>query len=240
MDMYKRINWLREVPFRDYLDIKKLGLICKVKLYYTMVSYRGLSNIYELAMSAERNKLEGCFVECGVWRGGCAAVMAWVARRFASNRKIWLFDSFKGLPEPTENDGRMAKEASGNRTQGRLKSTNICVASRRDMLRLFSSLKLLSDNIMIEGGWFQDTLPRFKDKIGHITILRIDCDWYESTKCCLENLYENVVSGGYIIIDDYGYWQGCKKATDEFLAKARIDSSLLKRVDGGCYYFQKP
>jgi hypothetical protein len=205
-----------------------------------MVPYRALSNIYELVMLVEKNKMEGCIVECGVWRGGCAAIMAWVVRRFRSKRKIWLLDSFMGLPEPTEKDGEMARRAVGNeRMQGRLRSIDICVASRNDVIRIFSSLKLYANNIIIKEGWFQDTLPKLRDKIGPIAILRLDCDWYESTKCCLENLYQNVVPMGYIILDDYGHWQGCKKATDEFLMKEKINAALLRQLAGGSYYFQK-
>lgn len=241
--MYKRISWIREVPVKDYLNIMKIGLFFKVKPYYTMLSSRALSHIYELAMLVEKNKMQGCFVECGVWRGGCSAIMASVVRRFRSKRKIWLLDSFMGLPEPTKEDGEMAKRAvKDEMMQGRLRNIDACVASRNDIIRIFSSLKLYADNIIIKEGWFQDTLPKLRDKIGSIAILILDCDWYESTKCCLENLYQNVLSGGYIIIDDYGYWQGCKKATDEFLMKEKVNTALLRKVGKGCgcYYFQKP
>lgn len=239
--MYERIKWLSRAPFKDYINIVKIGFFLRIRPYYTMVSYRGLSNIYELARLVENNKIEGCFVECGVWRGGCAAIMAKVVHSFRSKRKVWLFDSFKGLPEPTDKDGEMARSAVGDeKIQGKLIDINICKASRQDVIHLLSSLKLYTNNIIIEEGWFQDTLPKFKDKIGPIVILRLDCDWYESTKCCLENLYQNVISGGYIIVDDYGYWEGCKRATDEFLRKQKINIALLKQVDESCYFFQKP
>lgn len=237
--LYERTSWLRVVTFKDYINIKKLNLFLKVKPY-SMVSYQSLSNVYALATLVEKNKMKGCLVECGVYRGGCVAVMADIVHRFASKRKVWLFDSFQGCPEPTEKDGEIAREASGNRNQGRLNNVNICVASRDDVVRLLSSLKLSGDNIVIVEGWFQETLPKIKNNIGSIAILRLDADWYESTKCCLENLYNNVVSGGYVIIDDYGCWEGCKKAADEFLTKQRINTALLKQIDAGCYYFQKP
>ena len=76
-------------------------------------------------------------------------------------------------------------------------------------------------------GWFQDTLPKYKDKIGAIAVLRVDADWYESTKCCLENLYDNVVTGGYIFVDDYGFVTGCKKATDNFLTNKKLNAQLV-------------
>lgn len=238
--IYKKIYSFREIPLRGYLDIIKLSLILKVKPYYTMVSYQGLSNLYELSVLAEKEKLQGDFVECGVYRGGCAAIMAKIVRRYRSKRKIWLFDSFRGLPEPTEKDGPKAVLDAGNRSCGKLDCVNICVASSGDVVQLFSSLNLYSDNIIIKEGWFQETLPKFKGEVGPIAILRLDCDWYESTKCCLENLYDNVVSGGFIIIDDYDYWQGSKEAVNEFLAKKNLNTMLLKQVDQGCYYLQKP
>ena len=88
------------------------------------------------------------------------------------------------------------------------------------------------------GGWVQDTLPKNKDKMGEISFLRIDVDWYESTKCCLENLYGNVIRGGYILIDDY-YLPGCKRAVDEFLQKKGVDVKFILDDRGGAY-FVKP
>ena len=82
-------------------------------------------------------------------------------------------------------------------------------------------------------------MPQVKSAIGPIAILRLDADWYESTKCALENLYDNVVSGGYIVIDDYMYWEGCRKAVDEFLAKKDFNANLHK-IDYKGVYFQKP
>jgi hypothetical protein len=206
-----------------------------------MVSYQGLSNIYDLAMTFEKKGIDCCFVECGTYRGGCGAIMAWVSHRFKSKRKIWFIDSFNGLPEPSKEDGQKAEKAVGEESmQGRLISIGSCAASRNDVIRLLSSLKLYADNIIIKAGWFQDILPELKNEIGPIAILRLDCDWYASTKCCLENLYQNVIPGGYIIIDDYGFWDGCKMAVDEFLIANKMSALLLKQVDADIRFFQKP
>jgi len=88
-------------------------------------------------------------------------------------------------------------------------------------------------------GWFQDTLPEYKDRMGAVALLRLDGDWYESTKCCLENLYDNVVPGGYVIIDDYGALTGCKEAVDDFLNERNINVELID-VDHIRFYFLKP
>jgi hypothetical protein len=103
---------------------------------------------------------------------------------------------------------------------------------------LFKKLRLKEDNITIVKGWFQNTLPVYRDRMGAIAILRIDGDWYESTKVCLESLYDNVVNEGYIIIDDYGFYPGCKKAVDEFLERRRLKVQLIK-TDYSRVYFKK-
>lgn len=226
MKLYRLFHLLTQVSLRDFGDIKKLGLFSRV-WSYTRVDYSGLSNVYELATIAEEHKIEGCFVECGVWRGGCVAVMAYIAHNAGSDRRIHLFDSFEGLPEPTEEDGDEANLYVGK-----------CVASYDDVIHLlFSVLKLKKENIVIHKGWFQDTIP--KAKMGRIAILRLDGDWYESTKVCLDNLYDAVVSGGFVIIDDYNAWEGCKKAVDEFLAHRNIVVDMVK-VSASTVYFPKP
>ena len=224
---------------RDVLNFKKLILFKKV-YPYTMVGYKRLSNVYDLSKFIEKEKEEGAFVECGVWRGGCAAVMGFVADRAKSSRKIWLFDSFEGLPEPTEKDGKTAKDYALNRVEGKLETINKCTGTLEDVKEIFFKiLKIKPDNIVIKKGWFQNTLPKAKNEIGSIAILRLDGDWYESTKCCLDNLYDNVIREGYIVLDDYGHWEGSRKAIDEFIKKRKINPTLIK-IDYTGVYFQKP
>lgn len=241
---YKIFKFIREIPFKDYLNFKKLVLIEKV-YPYTMVGYSRLANVYFLAELIEKSKVKGAFVECGVWKGGCAAIMGFVVERAKSNRKVWLFDSFQGMPEPSkkdgvDKDGVPAKEYTSNRDSGRLVPTNLCSCSLDDVEKIFFSiLKIDRKNVVVRKGWFQETLPEAKKEIGPIAILRLDSDWYESTKCCLENLYDNVIPGGYIIIDDYGFWEGCKKAVDEFLRERDLEVNLISINEMGIY-FQKP
>ncbi|HRY29926.1 MAG TPA: TylF/MycF/NovP-related O-methyltransferase [Elusimicrobiota bacterium] len=207
---------------------------------YTMVSNESLRNVYELAWDVERRGLAGAFVECGVWKGGCSAVMAYVRQKAGSRRPQWLFDSFEGLPEPIPADGAKAEEYSGNRTSGRMLPVGQLVASIDDVREVFfKRLKLDEAGVRIRKGWFQDTLPAAREEVGNIALLRLDGDWYESTRVCLENLYDRVVSGGYVVIDDYGHWEGCQKAVDEFF-KARDIRVDLKTVDYSARYFKKP
>lgn len=236
--IYRLLRLLQNMPLKDYFDFDKIRLFLKVKPH-TQVTYKGLLNVYDLSNEMENHKIEGSFVECGVWRGGCIAVMAFVAHRARSDRKIWLLDSFEGMPEASIEDGPEGWELSKNRSGGNLVcvGTNVAAIEEVDEL-LFKTLLLDRNNIIFEKGWFQDTLPKVKNRIGPIAILRLDGDWYESTKVCLANLYDKVVSGGYVIIDDYGHFPGCRRAVAEFLTSRNIDVRL-NEVDYTVRYFQK-
>ncbi len=233
----RKYRFFRHFTLKDLIDFKKIKLFW-IAEPYTMVGYYRLTNAYELACLAEKNNIGGAFVECGVWKGGCIAVMAYAANK-ALNRKIWLFDSFTGLPEPQVIDGKEAKEYASGRNLGRLKSINECSASIEDVEEIFfARLGINRKNVIINKGWLQNVLPQVKNALKPIAILRLDVDWYESTKVCLENLYDHVVPGGYIIIDDYGHWEGCRKAVDEFFKKREIKVQLSK-IDYTGRYFQK-
>lgn len=222
--------------------VKRLSTIYRVRPY-SMVGRSGLLATYDVTHKMERNNVDGCFVECGVARGGCSALMALVADENKGNRdrKVWLFDSFEGLPEPTSEDEY--EEPAQDKPKDKhasLVSEGYCLGTYHEVERLlFSKLGLNRNSVFMVKGWFQDTLPKHKDKVGPIAVLRIDGDWYDSTKCSLENLYDNVISGGYIIIDDYESVIGCRRATDEFLGSKGLAVKMVFDGRGGCY-FEKP
>ena len=229
------LNFIYISP-RDYFNFEKYSLFRKISPF-TKVPYLRLSNTYELSKLVEKKKIKGAFVECGAWKGGCSAIMAFIAEKAKSNRKIWLFDSFEGMPEATSIDGEEAKKLSKNKFGGKLEPVGTNLAEIKDCEEiLFNRLKLNRDNIIIRKGWFQHALPKAKEEIGPIAILRIDADWYESTKYCLENLFDNVVSNGYVIIDDYNYYPGCNHAIDEFIKGKKIK---LNKIGGGVGVFFK-
>ncbi|MFC1964479.1 TylF/MycF/NovP-related O-methyltransferase [Chloroflexota bacterium] len=122
---------------------------------------------------------------------------------------MWLFDSWEGLPEPNERD------VSYNLEPGRKGMALGFEFRAREMI--FEKLRLDSKRVHLVKGWFADTLPVYKKDLGTIALLHLDCDWYESVKLCLEQLYDSIVSGGFIVIDDYGYWGGCREAVHEFI-----------------------
>jgi O-methyltransferase len=190
---------------------------------YTRVPMNGLKALCECIRSVEARRIDGAFVECGVWRGGTAALLVDGAGR--QSRPVWLFDSFQGMPEATEHDDCGRSDAlSGGRRGGRLVSTGTNVATKEYFQFLAGTrLELDMASVHVVEGWFQETLPRVNKDIGPIALLRLDGDFYESTKVILEQLYEQVAPGGVVLVDDYHSFSGCKKAIDEMLGDRTRD-----------------
>lgn len=236
---WRPVRWLRKFALREPLAFDKLRLYWTV-LPYTMCTRERLANAWDLALEAGRRGLPGALVECGVFKGGCSAVMAAAAARSGVERTSWLFDSFEGLPEPTARDGEEATVFADGRAGGKLAAIDRNVASRRDVEELlFHKLGMAAERVRIVQGWFQDTLPARRAEIGPIAVLRLDADWYESTRCCLDALYDAVVPGGYVILDDYGRWEGCRRAWDEFATERGL-ALELRWVDSAGVWLEKP
>ena len=193
---------------------------------YTAVLVPRLVALYRLSEEVNRLSMPGDFVECGVYNGGSAAIMASFCERTEPKRNIWLFDSFEGLPKPTDKDGDRAPDYEG-----------WCHGDLAKVTRVFQEMRIPEDRVRVVKGWFQDTFPTVE--IPRIAILHIDADWYESVKLCLEKFYDSVQPGGYVVLDDYGAWEGCRIAADEFIAARALDVKLIQ-VDYTGFYFQKP
>lgn len=226
-----RLHWwislLRTIPAQEFLSVSKIRVLLTAAPYSQCSVYK-LSALYETALSLERENIEGSFVECGVRNGGSAGVMATPARN-NPGRHVWLFDSWQGLAEPSGHDidpqGRPGKKGQA---LGEIeKATEL----------ILGKLRLDATRIHLVRGWFNETLPLLKDEIGEVALLNVDCDWYESVKFCLEQLYDSVAEGGFVFLDDYFYWQGCRKAVDEFVSKH--PALELVRVDRVGVCFQK-
>lgn len=226
--LYNWLSFLSKIPIEDFLQPRKIKLIFSAKSY-TMLSYQRLNNLYKIASQLERKKVDGNFVECGVWNGGSAAIFSTIARN-NEDRYVWLFDSWEGLPEPKKRDISY---------KGEIAKRGMCLGYEKKVRELiFKKLKLNNKKIHLIKGWFSFTLPIYKKDIGEIALLHLDCDLYESVRVCLEELYKNVAKGGFIVIDDYGHWKGCKKAVDEFFKRNRLKIKLFK-IDHTGVYFQK-
>lgn len=206
---------------------------------YTQLSYERLITLYEQVAYLERRRLPGALVECGVWRGGAAAMMAQANLAEGQERRaLHLFDSFEGMPEPRQD--RDGDEATRLMRGAKLNGTALNAVVPEVALDLIvNRIGYPEQFISVHKGWFQDTLPKARSHIGPIALLRIDGDWYESTRVVFEMLYDLVTPGGVIVIDDYGHWEGCRRATDEFLAQHAPDV-YLHHIDYTGRYLIKP
>ena len=151
---------------------------------YSLVGWKGLELTYACVRRAQEQGLRGDLVECGVARGGSAALMALANERSQDPAMLWLFDSYEGLPDPTAED----YEDDSTGTHVRPLRRGSCLGTYDEVARLlFDRLALRRDRVTMVQGWFQDTLPDAAPRIGAISVLRLDGDWYASTLCCLEH-----------------------------------------------------
>ncbi|MEV7915337.1 TylF/MycF/NovP-related O-methyltransferase [Streptomyces griseus] len=214
----------------DYDDEAK-DIIRAVKPY-SMTSPERLNAFILATRHIARHDIPGDIVECGVWRGGsmqaCARTLLSVGE---TERDLYLFDTYEGMTPPTaedlRRDGRPAQELLD--AQGKDRPI-WAVASLEDVKAGFENIPYPKERVHYVRGRVEDTVPAQAPE--QISILRLDTDWYASTKHELEHLYSRLVSGGVLLIDDYGYWQGSRQAVDEFLDKTG-EQLLLLRMDEG-------
>jgi O-methyltransferase len=195
-------------------------------LPYTMVGLKRLKNLDRLVRAVDELQLAGDVVECGTCNGGSGAVLARVACRTLLNRHTWLLDSFAGMPPAGEKDSPLAADYTG-----------LCCGSVERVRAVLRLVDVPEAKVTIVKGWFEDTLPTLG--VQRIALLHIDADWHDSVLLCLEHLYDRVTPGGFVIFDDYGYWEGCRIAWEEFKARRRLDLEVTD-IDGIGAYFQKP
>lgn len=214
----------------DYDDEAK-DIIRAVKPY-SMTSPERLNAFILATRHIARHNIPGSIVECGVWRGGsmqaCARTLLSAGE---TERDLYLFDTYEGMTPPTaedlRRDGRPAQELLD--AQGKDRPI-WAVASLEDVKAGFDDVPYPKERVHYVRGRVEDTIPGQAPE--QISILRLDTDWYASTKHELEHLYSRLVSGGVLLIDDYGYWQGSRQAVDEFLDKTG-EQLLLLRMDEG-------
>jgi O-methyltransferase len=193
---------------------------------HSLLSNINLFFLQELAQRLEREEVSGDFVECGVYRGGSAGVLGYEAIRSQFKRKLWLYDSFAGMPETIEKDDDYSRTLEGT-----------CVGSESQTRRIMRRLSIPDEQYTIVVGLFEDTLPKAEKP--KIALLHIDCDFYNPVKLSLEIFYELVQPGGYVVLNDYGCFQGSRLATDEFISNLKSELHLIQ-IDKDAYYFQKP
>lgn len=178
------------------------------------------------------NEIEGDLVECGVYKGGSAMMMAYSLTHFGcnKNRKIFLYDTFEGMPEPSEADKNLQGVEAGALLRKGPKETNPiwCYGPLVEVRENMFSTGYKMENIIFVKGKVEDTIPETMP--GKISVLRLDTDWYSSTIHELTHLYPLLVSLGVFIIDDYGHWQGARQAVDEYFNAMR-KKILFHRID---------
>ncbi|MBB6001964.1 TylF/MycF/NovP-related O-methyltransferase [Arcicella rosea] len=197
---------------------------------YTMTSIERMYALYNAVRYTVHNNIEGDFVECGVWRGGSSMMIALTLLSLkVKDRKILLYDTFEGMSEPTENDvdfkGGGADSLLKQNIENKQNSV-WCLADLQDVQNNMTLTQYPLKNIQFIKGKVEETIPKSISE--KIALLRLDTDWYESTAHELKYLYPILVQKGVLIIDDYGHWEGCKKAVDEYFSHNTL---LLNRID---------
>jgi O-methyltransferase/8-demethyl-8-(2,3-dimethoxy-alpha-L-rhamnosyl)tetracenomycin-C 4'-O-methyltransferase len=197
---------------------------------YTMIGAVRMRNLRDLIETAVADGIQGDFIETGVWRGGaCIYARGIFAAHGIKDRRVWVADSFRGLPYPNA-DAFPADADDPHHTFSEL------VVSADVVRRNFERFGLLDEQVKFLEGWFKDTLPNAP--IEQLAVLRLDGDMYESTKDALDALYEKVSPMGFVIIDDY-ILPACRQAVEDFRNAKRI-AAPLHEVDGAAVYWRVP
>jgi O-methyltransferase len=210
----------------DEIDVE----LCSRVGAYTMTTP---PRIYALARAVEyicARDIPGAIVECGVWRGGSMMAAALTLLRLGvTDRELYLFDTFAGMTAPSDEDVRRSGERAADLLAAERADSDIwAIASLEDVRDAVLGVGYPAERIHFVKGPVEDTLPTSAPE--KIALLRLDTDWYASTKHELLHLYPRLALGGVLILDDYGYWQGARRAVDEYLAEHNV-ALLLNRID---------
>lgn len=202
---------------------------------YTLSSIERIFSLYKAIQYIVSARIPGDFVECGVWKGGNCMIMADLLLSLEEkNRKIYLYDTFTGMPKPTKYDFNYTNTSYSLKTwkKGIRKDHNeMSFAPIEEVQKNMQMTGYPQKNIIFVKGKVEDTIPDIMPR--NIALLRLDTDWYESTKHEMKFLFPKLSKRGVLIIDDYGHWAGAKKAVDEYLKNNKI-TILLNRVDYTC------
>ena len=188
---------------------------------YSLLGQAKFFNLYQFVKYIARNGIVGDFVECGCLFGGASIFTHLAMRANGIRRKLYLFDTFEGIP------GEECDLITGGKGRGH-QITNYYNGVKENIVESGGD----TDDFVLTAGKVEDTLPG--TKLGEIAILRLDTDFYTSTRCELETLCPKLSAGGVIIIDDYGQWVGAREATDEYFSKVE-HPPLLNRIDPGVW-----
>jgi O-methyltransferase len=225
-------RWRRTKPPQYPIDMDEPT----IRLYervqpYTMTGIERIATLRQTVHYITKNKIPGDIVECGVWRGGSMmAIAASLLENHSTERTLYLFDTFEGMSSPTDVDKDYAGTPATRLLNRRPRERNPVWA--------YAPLESVKQNMLQIGydaartvyvkGKVEETLPQSAPQ--QIALLRLDTDWYESTYHELVHLYPRLAVGGVLIIDDYGYWQGARRAVDQYIQEHKL-KLLLNRID---------
>lgn len=196
----------------------------------TMIGKGRLDHLQECIERVLADRVPGDLIEAGVWRGGTAIFMrALLAAHAVADRTVWLADSFAGLPAP--DTARYPADLGL-----RLHTYPELAVPLDEVRRAFDRYDLLDDQVRFLEGWFEETLPTRR---GHRwALVRIDADLYQSTTEALLNLYPSLEPGGFLVVDDYGQIEACRRAVDDFRAGAGV-MEPLERIDESAVFWRR-
>ncbi len=215
----KAAKWIKH---QDLIDASVIPELSRIEPFMMGDRLRMIKQ-YSIGLDIVKRGISGDFVECGVCNGGSAAAFAIAFKQ--TQKKIWLYDSFEGLPQSGEKDGVEASKHTGQ-----------CVGSISKVQECMMLAGLHPEDYIIRKGWFKDSFMQpLPEKI---SILHIDADWYQSVSLCLETFYDRVEEGGAIVLDDFGHWEGCREAFYEFTQKRNIKPLLERSGHTVAYWFK--
>tara|TARA_R110000868_G_scaffold52950_2_gene166641 strand:- start:870 stop:1658 length:789 start_codon:yes stop_codon:yes gene_type:complete len=232
-EYHKNSSSVAPINYSD-IDSDEKNVIDEVS-EFTLTNRERIVSLIRAVKHVETYNIEGDIVECGVWKGGSMMAALKSLKKLKSfKRHVYLYDTFEGMSKPTDLDKSIRGESA---TDAYSKKDEVwdrieCFSTLDEVKSNISKINYPENNIHYIKGKVEDTIPN--DTIPKkIAILRLDTDWYESTLHEMEYLFPKLVKGGIIIIDDYGHWQGCKLAIDEYVQKNKIEL-FLQRIDYTC------
>jgi O-methyltransferase len=198
---------------------------------YTLVGYKRLQFLEESVKEIAHKKIDGDILEAGLWRGGASIFIKKMMDIVGLNNQLYCADSFEGMPKPK-------LKTDLDSLNGDYSKIDFYTVGLEKVIENFKNFNALDSQVHFVKGWFSETMPLLREKIKKISLLRVDCDLYESTLDVLVNMYDKVSEGGFVYIDDYYGWEGCRKAVDEFRLARSIDQALVT-VDRDSVYWNK-
>ncbi len=217
----------QEGPLKDIEADSDFQSIYRAIRGFTMVGPERSYALYQSVRYIIANDIKGDLVECGVWKGGSAMLIAYtLLKAGVTNRQLFLYDTFEGMSQPGEQDGDFEKK-EWERLRVNDQRNNWCFSAVEEVKQNLERTGYPKENFILIKGKVEETIPG--QSPSQVALLRLDTDWYESTKHELTHLFPLLEKKGVLIIDDYGAWQGAQKATDEYFGEN--GPAYLNRID---------